>query len=508
MNPKTINNYLKENHLYSVNSLSKVLGVGRTSLNRIIKIYNLKSKAVKFKNLYLYTEELKSEISELIKTTSRYLNHHSKDKIEGYIKISEACVNFEPKISRKKIETLISYHNLNSPIKHKGIWYMKTEDFEFLKNLSDEEIHKKYIWDLRNRKRKDFLTIDKLAEEFNVSVSSIRKLTQSKEIILPRGNYGGTYLEESRDILKKYLEKKNKFIYTKTSMGRYLNCSLCKVKNYLNYLKPTKDECNGEFYTQEFADKLKELMEKYPILMQNKVYVEGCDICFDSRCEAVFYIYMKEHGYNIIYHPIDFEYVDSKGIKRIYEVDFSVNGRLIELKGNDKFDKNGKPIYKGKSWQEKYDCMIKNNVLMIKSNQFENHGCLKFMWTYFGKNHTFIKHMIEKIQDEVNGVTKEDKYYCQLFKRAMNRGKCRVCIETSEIHFAFEWKEILGVKSLDMNFLIKGNHYRYATNSEQNSYILSKIEELRSKGLDISWFDKNKEKYLKTENEEEIIFDL
>ena len=64
MNPKTINNYLKENHLYSVNSLSKVLGVGRTSLNRIIKIYNLKSKAVKFKNLYLYTEELKSEISE------------------------------------------------------------------------------------------------------------------------------------------------------------------------------------------------------------------------------------------------------------------------------------------------------------------------------------------------------------------------------------------------------------------------------------------------------------
>ena len=117
--------------------------------------------------------------------------------------------------------------------------------------------------------------------------------------------------------------------------------------------------------------------------------------------------------------------------------------------------------------------------------------------------------MIEKIQDEVNGVTKEDKYYCQLFKRAMSRsGKCRVCIETSEIHFAFEWKEILGIKGLDMDFSIKGNHYRYATNSEHNSYILSKIEELRSKGLDVSWFDKNKEKYLKTENKEETIVDL
>ena len=100
------------------------------------------------------------------------------------------------------------------------------------------------------------------------------------------------------------------------------------------------------------------------------------------------------------------------------------------------------------------------------------------------------------------------KYMTHLRQSLCKNGKCRVCVETSEIHFAFEWKEILGVKSLDMNFLIKGNHYRYATNSEQNSYILSKIEELRSKGLDVSWFDKNKEKYLKTENEEETIFDL
>ena len=37
--------------------------------------------------------------------------------------------------------------------------------------------------------------------------------------------------------------------------------------------------------------------------------------------------------------------------------------------------------------------------------------------------------------------------------------------------------------------------------------VYSKIEELRSKGLDISWLDKKKEKYLKTENEE-TIFDL
>ena len=118
------------------------------------------------------------------------------------------------------------------------------------------------------------------------------------------------------------------------------------------------------------------------------------------------------------------------------------------------------------------------------------------MSTYFGENHTIIKHMIEKIQDDINGITEEDKSYCVLLKRAMSRGRCRICIETSEIHFAFEWKKILKIKSLDMNFPIKGCHFRYATNSEHNSYIISKIEELRLKGLNVSWFDQNKEKYL------------
>ena len=54
---------------------------------------------------------------------------------------------------------------------------------------------------------------------------------------------------------------------------------------------------------------------------------------------------------------------------------------------------------------------------------------------------------------------------------------------------------------------IYGHTYIKCSPFERNSYILSKIEELRSKGLDVSWFDKNKEKYLKTENEE-TIFDL
>jgi len=504
MHPQTINNYLKENHLYSINTLSKSLGVGRTSLNRIIKIYNLKEKSVKFGNLNLYTEEMKSEIIELIKMTSRYLNHHSKDKVEGYIKVQDVLKYFN--IKYKKLNSIMKYYNLTSYMKRKGIWYINNEDFEFLKKLPKDSFIKNYIHANSKKQIKEYLisnnylTINELAKQFNITTKQLNYLMSHGNVNLPYKIYKGlhVYDDKCKRILKEYFEKKEHFEYTIASIARFLNCSEVKVKNYMNYLKPTKDEFDGKYYTQEFVDKMKRLMINHPTLIQNKVYVEGYDdICFDSRCEAIFYVYMKEHDYDIKYHPINFEYFDNKGIKRTYEVDFSVNGRLIELKGNDKFDKNGNPIFRGKDWSKKLECMKEHNVLMIKSKQFENHGCLKFMSTYFGENHTIVKCLIDKIKEEVHGVTEEDKKYRDLLKRAIRRhkGLAIKCIETSEIHFKCEWKKLLNVKNLDMEWSIKGKHYKYATYEEHRSYILSKIEELRIKGLDISWFEENEEKY-------------
>ena len=74
------------------------------------------------------------------------------------------------------------------------------------------------------------------------------------------------------------------------------------------------------------------------------------------------------------------------------------------------------------------------------------------------------------------------------------------CVETNECKFTFEWRD-LGYGASNFSYTTyRGKHYTPISSSERNSYILSKIEELRSKGLDVSWFDKNKEKYLKMEN--------
>ena len=270
----------------------------------------------------------------------------------------------------------------------------------------------------------------------------------------------------------------------------------------------------------------------YPTLRQNKVYVDDYKgICFDSTREAIFYVYLIEHGYDVKYHPIKFDYIDIDNKPRTYEVDFLVNGKLIEIKGKNQFDKNGNPYGYGRDWSKKLECMKEHDVFMINSIQFETRGCLKFMVNYFHKNHKFVKHMIKKIKEEVECVDEEDKKYWDSLKRAIRKhdGIAIKCIETSEIHLRFEWKKILNIKNVDVNFGIHGLHYKISTYEEYRSYILSKIEELRSKGLDVSWFEihkdkylpeipseirikrlspKDKEKYLKTENEEETIFDL
>ena len=123
---------------------------------------------------------------------------------------------------------------------------------------------------------------------------------------------------------------------------------------------------------------------------------------------------------------------------------------------------------------------------------------------YFHEKYSFVKY-IKELTEDIN--EKDIKYMSHLRQSLAKNSGMFHCIETNESHFNFEWFEILHHR-VNTKSKIYGNTYIKCSSSEHNSYILSKIEELRSKGLDVSWFDENKEKYLKTENEEETIFDL
>lgn len=407
-------------------------------------------------------------------------------EVKGYIAFSKVYNYFN--IDFHKLETLVKYYKLTF-VKCKGMKYLKIEDFEFLKKLGNK-IYENYAGKLSEDRFKNKLTLSHLAEKFNTCANNLKYIIKTNNINLNYvvENSVKIYDKDSIDILNEFFKKPK---YTKKFIAEQLKINVKKLNRYLEYIEPNENEYNGIVYSEEFVNKLKEFVNKYPDIRQNKVYVNELNMQFDSKSEAYYYCYMKDHNHDITYHPLTLSFVDINNNHRIYEVDFLVDGKLIEIKGDNQFDKNGNPIYKGESWKDKYDCMIKNNVEIIKSKRLEGKGDLRFMKDYFYKFYSF------RILNKVGNT-----YMISLQNCLENDFNLYKNIKSSEIHFAFEWKNIL------RHGVSKNDYYCVVNNSERNSYILSKIEELRSKGLDVSWFDKNKEKYLKTENEKETIFDL
>ena len=448
------------------------------------------------------SKSVKLKLIELTNNKEIYSTYKINE--DGLIKIIE--LNNILNLTTKNLLKLTSHYKINVEKIH-NIFYITREDFNFIKAL-DLNVISEII-------KLELLTLPKLCKEFNVSVNVITNAIKSNKLNLNPKRYKNinVYDNESRKILKLYLDGQRKLALKKKThltfnkFAIYLKISRNKLSNYLQYFKPNSEEFDGEYYTYEFADKMKVFMNKYPSIRQNKVYVrELNNMEFDSKAEAYYYCYMKDHNHDIKHHPLNLYYLDSSGKKRRYEVDFMVDGKLVEIKGDIQFDENGKPYFRKKSWQEKYDCMIENNVEMILSSEFDENGIYKHMRYYFHEKYSFVKY----IKELVGNIDENDiKYMTHLRQSLCKNGNVFKCVETSESHFPFEW-EIKGVlvRGNANKGKIHGKYYIPLSPLERNSYILSKIEELRSKGLDVSWFDQNKEKYLKTENEEETIFDL
>lgn len=496
-----VDEFKRINKCYSMSELSKEFDICRAKIKNLINDYDL--EMIEYGNLKFCSESTKLKLEELIKDMNP--NIKFKNGIDGYVKFSK-CMKFL-NLNRKRLKNLLNYYNLEL-CKIGNILFVKNNDFDFLKSLyKNNKIND--VNTTKISKIRQLTTLSKLCKEFNISVVTITNAIKSNKLNLNPKKYKNIniYDDESRGILKLYLDEQRKLASKKKTylshnqFAKYLKISRGKLTNYLQYFKPNSEEFDGKYYTYEFADKMKEFMDEHPSIRQNKVYVrELNNMEFDSKAEAYYYCYMKDHNHNIKHHPLNLYYLDSNGKKRRYEVDFMVDGKLVEIKGDIQFDENGKPYFRKKSWQEKYDCMIENNVEMILSSEFDENGIYKHMRYYFHEKYSFVKY-IKELTEDIN--EKDIKYMSHLRQSLAKNSEMFHCIETNESHFNFEWFEILHHR-VNTKSKIYGHTYIKCSSSEQNSYILSKIEELRSKGLDVSWFDKNKEKYLKTENEETI----
>ena len=488
----TVNNFKNKNQLYTLSQLSSEFGLDTRRIKEIIKFNNL--EIIHFANREFYNNKTREKIIELL--NEKIICSNVRNGVNGYVKFVDVMKSLN--VNRERLEKILFAYNIKEK-KISNILFIKNEDFEFLKSSDYNDLPNRII----TSEIKDIITLPKLCLKVNTKYSYVKRLIDSGKLDLKPKKYKSIdiYDEESEDILKEYLREQpyvaKREVLTHNQLSKYLKVSRNKLGNYLQYFKPNSEEFDGKYYTYEFANKMKEFMNEHPSIRQNKVYVrELNNMEFDSRAEAYYYCYMKDHNHDIKHHPLNLYYLDSNGKKRRYEVDFMVDGKLVEIKGDIQFDENGKPFFRKKSWQEKYDCMIENNVEMILSSEFDENGIYKHMRYYFHEKYSFVKY-IKELTEDIN--EKDIKYMSHLRQSLAKNSEMFHCIETNESYFNFEWFEILH-RRVNTKSKIYGHTYIKCSPFERNSYILSKIEELRSKGLDVSWFDKNKEKYLKMEN--------
>lgn len=112
------------------------------------------------------------------------------------------------------------------------------------------------------------------------------------------------------------------------------------------------------------------------MLKSNLKYIYN-NIIFASSWELAFYIWLKDNKINFQYQPdFNFYYFDEyqnkirKYFPDFYLIDFN---QIIEIKGDNHFDKNGYPIYRNRPWKNKYDFMLQHNIKILRKNEIQKY---------------------------------------------------------------------------------------------------------------------------------------
>lgn len=112
-------------------------------------------------------------------------------------------------------------------------------------------------------------------------------------------------------------------------------------------------------------------------------------VCFDSSWELAVWIYCKDKNITIEREPTMLEYLARNKVRH-YIPDFCIDGCLVEIKGNQFFDKNGNLInHFNREYddiaKEKQKCMASNNVQIWKFEEIKH--ILIYIKNKYGKNY-------------------------------------------------------------------------------------------------------------------------
>ena len=159
-------------------------------------------------------------------------------------------------------------------------------------------------------------------------------------------------------------------------------CRRCIMKNAA-VIQKTAQTCIERYGVKSPA-------QDYDIQKKTRGVYEYNGIYFRSSWEVAFYIFHEDAKHDVKYTPTAFEYQDADGTMRKYFPDFSVDGKLYEIKGEQFISKNGtfqNPFDHSKdaSSELKRQCMIKNRVQLLRKKDMKKY--LEYVNEKYGKDY-------------------------------------------------------------------------------------------------------------------------
>ena len=148
------------------------------------------------------------------------------------------------------------------------------------------------------------------------------------------------------------------------------------TKTFINKFGSKRNHDTFKKYYESIGIKNISQTHEWAVKVHKKLKYKN--ISFDSKWEIIVYKFCEEHNLNFEYHPdmlLEYEFDNEK---HYYHPDFIIEGKLFEVKGEHFFDGNkmicpyNRNDYSDARAEAKHQCMIKNNVTIIRKNIIDN----------------------------------------------------------------------------------------------------------------------------------------
>ena len=268
-------------------------------------------------------------------------------------------------IKQKKVKTSINHFGVENPSQSEEI-KEKIKQTNLLNMGVECSFQSKNVQNKIRKRIKDLYGVEFASQSQQVK-------DKYKETCQEKWGVDNTF--QSTEIKSK-IRQTNKLLYNSIDPGN--------LPEFRDKAKRTSIEHYGvEYYSQsiEYHKKKKHKFhsEKYP------------ELTFDSTWEVKVYDFCRDNNIEVEYSPdISYEY-ECNGIKHTYHPDFLINGKVYEVKGNQFFKFNpetgkeemicpyGKHKYTKEQYEQsckaaesKHQCMLKNNVLILRDKDIKN----------------------------------------------------------------------------------------------------------------------------------------